>query len=170
MIKQKLLRKRSDIDIETDITRAFNILSKREKLYHITIEGLEPHHTKDLQFIITNKLFNTIYKDYRNTFEFIDYLFVIEYGGIISKRNVFDSEIKDLGIHCHCIVNTSLPIKVIEFYLNTCFKKIPDYKIDDISKSNTKEKLLNYLLKQTKSGLLKSDSYNYKIVENRISP
>lgn len=170
MIKPKLLKKRNDIDIETDITRAFNLLSKREKLYHITIQGLETHHTKDLQFIITNKLFNTIHKDCKNTFEYIDYLFVIEYGGIISKRNVFNSEIEDFGIHCHCIVNTSLPKQAIEFYLSNCFKKTPNYRIDDFSKSTTKENLLNYLLKQNKTGIMIYENYNYKIVENRIIP
>ena len=129
---------------------------------------VEPHHIKDLQFLITNKLFNSIHKDYKNSFEHLDYLFVIEYGGIISKRNVFNTEIKDLGIHCHCLVNTTLPTNVLEHYINTCFKKIPNYKIDNISKSNTKEDLLKYFLKQSKSGFLNRESYNYKIVENRI--
>jgi hypothetical protein len=59
----------------------------------------------------------------------------------ISKEKVYNSFINDLGIHSHCLVNTSLSIQQLGYYINTCFKTIPDYKIQDISKSNTKEGL-----------------------------
>ena len=164
MIRSKLLKKTKDNpDFITEITRVFNILSKREKLFMISIEGIPTPHIQDLNFQLTNKFFNTIHRNIKNTKEFINYLFIIEYGGIISKEKEFDNFINDLGIHTHCIVNTSLSKTELEYYINTCFKKIPDYKIQNISRSDTKEDLLNYLLKQNKNNLLTSDSYNYKI-------
>ena len=69
-----------------------------------------------------------------------------------------------MGIHSHCIVNTTLSISQVEFYINTAFKVIPDYKIQDISKSTTKDGLLNYLLKQDEIGLMTKECYNYKIL------
>jgi len=69
-----------------------------------------------------------------------------------------------MGLHTHCLINTFLSIPQFEFYINTCFKNIPNYKIQDISKSDTKEGLLYYLLKQHNTGLMKSDNYNYKIL------
>ena len=164
MTTNRLLRKKKDVkDFITDITAAYNIISKRNKLYMITIQGLPTPHIQDLNFQITNRFFNTIHKDISKSFEYINYLFIIEYGGIISKEKEFDNFIKDLGIHAHCIVETSLSKMDLEYYLNTCFKKIPNYKIQNISTSNTKDNLLNYLLKQSKNNLLTSDSYNYKI-------
>lgn len=164
MNKLKLIKKSKDTkDFIQDITKAYSILSKKKKLYMITLEGIPTTHTRDLGFQLTNKFFNSIHKDIRHSFEYINYLFIIEYGGIISKEKEFDNYIEDLGIHAHCIVNTSITKEHLEYYINTLFKSPPNYKIQDISKSDTKEKLLNYLLKQSKSGLLTPESYNYKI-------
>jgi hypothetical protein len=165
MIKTKLLKKsKNTTDYLSDIIKAYTILSKKDKLYHITIEGIPTPHIQDLSFQLNYKLFNAIVKDYSKSYEFINYLFVLEYGGIISKENIYNAEIKDLGIHSHCIVNTSLSIPQLEFYINTAFKVIPDYKIQNISKSTTKDELLNYLLKQDETKLMSTDSYNYKIL------
>ncbi len=164
MTKQRIIKKSKDTtNIVEDITKAFTILSKKETLYMITLDGIPTPHIQDLYFQLTNKFFNSIHKDYKNTFEYINYLFIIEYGGIISKEQEYNNYIQNLGIHAHCIVNTSISKKDLEYYINTSFKKIPDYKIQDISKSDTKEKLLDYLLKQKKNGLMISDNYNYKI-------
>lgn len=165
MTKTRLLKKKKGSeDYIDDIIRAYNILSKRKKLYMITIQGLPTPHIQDLNFQLTNRFFNTIHRNINRTFEYLNYLFIIEYGGIISKKKEFDNYINDLGIHAHCIVETSLSRTDLEFYINTCFKKIPDYKIQNISLSDTKENLLNYLLKQSKNNLLTNESYNYKIV------
>lgn len=164
MTKPKLFKKSKDTkDFIQDITNAYSILSKKKKLYMITLEGIYTPHTRDLGFQLTNKFFNSIHKDIRHSYEYINYLFIIEYGGIISKEKEFDNYIEDLGIHAHCIVNTSITKEHLEYYINSLFKSPPNYKIQDISKSDTKENLLNYLLKQSKSGLLTSESYNYKI-------
>ena len=165
MIKTKLLKKsKNTTDYLSDIIKAYTILSKKDKLYHITIEGIPTPHIQDLSFQLNYKLFNTIVKDHSKSYEYINYLFVVEYGGIISKGNVYNAEIKNLGIHSHCIVNTSLSIPQLKFYINTAFKVIPDCEIQDISKSTTKDGLLNYLLKQSVTGLMTKESYNYKIL------
>jgi hypothetical protein len=160
----KLIRKSKTTDCRTDITKAFQTLAQKENLYFITITGIITPHVKDLHFQLTNKLFNSIYKDYKKSFEYVNYLFVIEYGGMISKSNVSGSYIRDLGLHTHCLVNTSLSKQQLEVYINTSFKKVPTYKISDISKSTTKDDLLNYLLKQSDTGLMTKESYNYKIL------
>lgn len=153
-------------DYINDIAKAYNILSKREKLYFITLEGINTPHVRDLSFQLKNNLFKRIHDDtkfFKDSSEYIDYLYIIEYGGIISKEKEFDTFIKDLGIHCHCIVNTSLSKALIISYIENSFKIAPDYKIQDISKSDTKEYLLDYLLKQNKTGLMTRESYNYKV-------
>ncbi|WP_295794653.1 hypothetical protein [Mucilaginibacter sp.] len=165
MNKPTLLKKsKNTTDYITDITKAFTILSNRKKLYHLTIDEVPTPHIQDFYFQLTNKLFNKINKDHRNPYEHVNYLFIMEYGGVISKREVYNSTIDNLGIHAHCLIDTSLTIPQIEFYLNTVFKTIPNYKLQDISKSDTKEGLLNYLLKQNHTGLMTADSYNYKIL------
>jgi len=164
MIKTKIIRKsKNTTDYISDITKAFTILSNKENLYHITIEGIPTPHMKDWSFQLTHRLFNAINKDYKSSMEYLNYLYIGEYGGIISKQKVFDNQIENLGIHAHCLINTSLSVPQLEYYINTAFKKIPDCKIQDISKSTTKGNLLNYLLKQEKTKLMTSDSYNYKI-------
>jgi len=164
-----MIKKKTTTDFISDITKAFSILSKRKKLYLITFEGINTPHSRDLNFILTNKFFNTINSEVRNSFEYINYLFVIEYGGIISKEKVYDNFISNLGLHAHCVVNTSLSKEQIEYYINVIFRKKPNYKIQDITRSNTKDDLLNYLLKQTKNRLLTCDCYNYKINEEKVS-
>jgi hypothetical protein len=165
MNKTSLLKKsKNTTDYVSDITKAFTILSKRNKLYHITLEGIPTPHIQDLSFQLTNNFFNRINKDHRNPYDHVNFLFVLEYGGIISKNKVYGSKINNLGIHAHCIVDTSLSQAQLEFYVNTAFERIPDYKIDNISNSTTKDGLLDYLLKQNVSGLMTISSYNYKIL------
>ena len=163
MNTQKLIRKSKTTDCRTDITKAFHALTTKKNLFFITITGIQTPHVKDLHFQLTNKLFNSIHSDYKYSFEYINYLFVIEYGGMISKTDVSDSFIRNLGLHSHCLVNTSLSKQQLEVYINCSFKKIPTYQIRDISNSTTKEDLLSYLLKQNDTGLMTKDNYNYKI-------
>ena len=165
MSNTTLLKKSKDTtDYLSDITKAFTILSKKDKLYHITLDGIPTKKIENLNFQLTNKFFNKINKHHRNPYDHVNYLFVLEYGGIISKNKVHGSKINNLGIHAHCLVDTSLSKAQLEFYINTAFEKIPDYKIHNISKSTTKDGLLNYLLKQNVNGLMEKDSYNYKIL------
>lgn len=164
MIKTTTIRKsKHTTDYISDITKAFTILSNKKNLYHITIEGIPTPHMKDWSFQLTHKLFNVINKDYKSSMEYFNYLYIGEYGGIISKQKVFNNQIENLGIHAHCIINTSLSVPQLEYYIKTAFKKNPNCDIQDISKSTTKGSLLDYLLKQEKTKLMTSDSYNYKI-------
>ena len=165
MTNTTLLKKPKDVtDYVSDITKAFTILSKRKKLYHITLQGIPTQKIEDLSFQLTNKLFNKINKEHRNPYGHVNYLFIIEYGGTISKAKVYNSTINDLDIHAHCLVDTSLTPEQLKFYINTVFKVLPDCDIQDISKSTTKDGLLNYLLKQDETKLMSTDSYNYKIL------
>ena len=138
----KLLRKdKNTKDYVSDITKAYNNLSKRKNIYFITLAGIPIRHVKDLNFKLTNnffnnihsdiidlneqiteKFFNTINKEYKNSFEYLNYLFIIEYGGMVSKEKESESVIRNMGLHCHCIVNTSLSEQQLEHYINTSFK------------------------------------------------
>jgi len=169
MIKPRLIKKNPNTpDFISDITRAYQILSKKESLYFITLTGIPTSHVEDLNFQLTNKLFNNIHKDYMNSSEYLNYLFIIEYGGIISKEQEYDNFIRNMGIHVHCLVNTSLSFPQLEFYIKNSFKRVPNCDFKNISKSSSKDELLNYLLKQNKTGLMTSDSYNYKINLNKL--
>jgi hypothetical protein len=88
--KLKLHKKSIDSDCNaiTDILKAFNLLLPKKDLYHITLTDINVNHVQELNHILTNKFFNTIHKDYRQSFEFINYLFIIEYGGAISKPSI----------------------------------------------------------------------------------
>ncbi|WP_295720493.1 hypothetical protein [Mucilaginibacter sp.] len=164
MSKITLLKKSTDTtDYVSDITKAFTALSKKNRLYHITLDGIPTKKVENLNFQLTNKFFNKINKVHRNPYDHLNYLFVLEYGGIISKNKVYSSKINNLGIHAHCLVDTSLSKAQLEFYINTVFERIPDYKIQNISNSTTKDGLLNYLLKQHKTRVMTEESYNYKI-------
>ena len=144
MIKPRLIKKSLNTpDFITDITKAYQILSKKESLYFITLTGIPTSHVEDLNFQLTNKLFNSIHKDYRNSNEYLNYLFIIEFGGIISKEQEYDNFIRNMGIHVHCIVNTSLLFPQLEFYFKTSFKSTPNCDFKNITKSNNKDELLN---------------------------
>ena len=60
---------------------------------------IKTSHVSDLNLQITNKFFNTIHKDAKNSFDFINYLFIIEYGGLLSKNEVSDLYIKHGTTH-----------------------------------------------------------------------
>jgi hypothetical protein len=113
-----------------------------------------------LRFNLTNKLFNKIHKDYKQTFEIVNYLYVIEYPTKVSMGNL----IPDNCIpHTHIILETTLPIDVIRNYIKTIFniKKKKDIYIENITKRNDKLNYVNYLTKQI--NILTDDNYNYKI-------
>ncbi len=51
----------------------------RNSIYSITITNTGCKHEKELNHVITNRLFNRIKNDYKNSKEHINYVFVIEY-------------------------------------------------------------------------------------------
>ncbi len=137
--------------------------SVTNSIYAITITNTGCKHQKDLNHIITNKLFNTIKNDYKTSKEHTNYVFVIEYPEVITRGNYLPTNCK---VHSHLVVNTSLDEKIIMSYLKQAFPKIKDIDmlIENITDRNDKEQYKNYLVKQgINNRILCDSSYNYKI-------
>ena len=66
--------------IANDIRYSFQKLtSQNNPILSITINNRDCLTVEKLRFNLTNKLFNKIHKDYKQTFEIVNYLYVIEY-------------------------------------------------------------------------------------------
>jgi len=148
--------------ISNDINFAFNkLIKKPEYIYHITLSNLPQKSLEETKFIIKNKFLNSIWKDYKYSLSPLNYLFVIEYGGIISYQVNFE-KIKNLGLHIHLILNTTLTKNYLEYYIINYLGFI-DYEIDRIDKNKDKIKLGGYLIKQ--HNIFTSNNYEYKIID-----
>ena len=146
----------STLTISADISKAFFLLLKQKNLHHITISDVKVKHIKELNHILTNRLFNSLHKKYRN--ETLNYLFVIEYGSAVSKSNV---EVKYLDEHAHIVLSSSLHPNLIKNQIDFAFNKQCNCLFQNLSERNDKENLVGYLLKQKQ--LLQKENYNYKI-------
>lgn len=144
--------------IVDDITYSFaKLTSQNSPILSITINDTGCKSKEELRFQLTNKFFNKINRDYKQTPEILNYLFVIEYPTKVSMGNL----IPDNCIpHAHIILETTIDEKTIEFYIHDSFKT-PDIYVENITKRSDKNNYLNYLLKQ--KNLFDIDSYNYKI-------
>ena len=158
-----ILKPNTNINIATDIRNAFAILIKKPMLYHITISQTKPKHAADLRHKLTNGVFNALNKQYKCLNFFLDYLFVIEYEGILSKDISFKNhkEFSGRGEHAHIVISTSIPQRNIENKIKEVFNSKYDCLIENISNRDDKENLVNYLLKQ--ETILSKENYNYKI-------
>ena len=146
--------------IEDDIRYSFRkITSQNNPILSITINNTNCNTAKELRFNLTNRLFNKIYKDYKQSFEVVNYLFVIEYPTIVSMGNLIPKSCKP---HSHIILETTLSIEIVNTYIQNIFEiNKSDIYIEDITKRNDKNNYVNYLIKQ--KNLLTTDNYNYKI-------
>ncbi len=133
------------------------ILSQNHPIYSITISNTQIKTSEELRFNLTNKLFNRLHKDYKNTYEVINYLFVIEYPEKVSRGNLLPDNCE---VHSHIVVATTLLPQQIEYYIQTTFKN-PGIHVERIDNRTDKENFVNYLIKQ--EHLLTDDNYNYKI-------
>jgi len=145
--------------IVDDIRYSFHkLIQQNNPILSITINDTGCKTKEELRFHITNKLFNKIRKDFNGTFETtLNYLFVIEYPTKVSMGNQIPN---NCDVHAHIILETTLPTKQIEDYIQTTFKN-PNIYIEDITKRNDKLNYVNYLIKQ--KDIFNIDSYNYKI-------
>lgn len=144
--------------IVDDIRYGFNkIIAQNHSVLAITITDTECKTTEELKFHLTNKLFNKIHKEYKKSFEIINYLFVIEYPTKVSMGNQIPDHCE---VHSHIVLGTTLKKEYLEYYIQTIFKNSNTY-IEDITKRNDKENYINYLLKQR--DVLTINNYNYKI-------
>ena len=144
--------------IEDDIRYGFyKITSQNNPIYSITINDTGCKTTEELRFILTNKFFNRIFKDYKNSFEKLNYLFVIEYPTKVSMGNQIPDNCE---VHTHIVLETTITPQHLEYYIQTTFRT-PNIYIEDITKRNDKTNYVNYLIKQ--KDLFTTDNYNYKI-------
>jgi len=159
-LKKKKGYKRLD-EIQLELRSTFNQMIKNKgDFYFITITKTNSQHAKDLNFLISNHFFNKMWKDYKHTHEFINYLFVIEYPEAISKIDKPIDKLDSCRVHSHILLNTSLSAKTLDYYLNTTFN-IKHIKNIPITNRPDKEQLINYFLKQN---FLNEDCYNYKVI------
>lgn len=170
----KLIKKNTDYtqteDIERDLRFAFNKLIKQNnfpsnynRTLSMTITHTKAKHLLDLRYTLTNLLFNKIHKDYKNTLDHINYLYVIEYSEVVSKGLFVPNR---CDIHTHIVVNTSIPKETIEYYAHNIVRTentLEDViRVEDITKRTDKYNYINYLLKQ--KHIFTTDNYNYKIL------
>jgi hypothetical protein len=148
-------------EIKVDLQKTFsNIITNKGDFYFVTITKNHSPHAKDLNFQITNGLFNRIWKDYKHSKEFTNYIFVIEYPEAISKIDKPIDKLNSCSVHSHILVNTTLSENTLNYYLNTTFKHA-DIKKELINKRPDKKELINYFIKQN---FLEDDCYNYKAI------
>ncbi|WP_166925027.1 hypothetical protein [Flavobacterium poyangense] len=144
--------------IVDDIRYSFNkIISQNNPIYSITITNTGCKTTEELRFFLTNKLFNQINKDYKNSFEKLNYLFVIEYPTKVSMGNQIPDNCE---VHTHIVLETTISLQHLDHYIQTTFKN-PNIHIEDITKRDDKNNYVNYIIKQ--KDLLTNNNYNYKI-------
>ena len=144
--------------IADDIRYSFQKLtSQNNPILSITINNTDCKTAEELRFNLTNKLFNKIHKDYKQTPEIINYLFVIEYPTKVAMGNLIPESCKP---HTHIILETTLPENIIEYYIQATFRNMDIY-IENITKRDDKLNYANYLTKQI--NILTDDNYNYKI-------
>lgn len=157
LLKKKNTPKTTKMIVD-DIMYSFHkITSQNNPIYSITINDTGCRTTEELRFVLTNKFFNRIFKDYKNSFEKLNYLFVIEYPTKVSIGNQIPDS---CDVHTHIVLETTITPQHLEYYIQTTFRT-PNTYIEDITKRTDKNNFVNYLIKQR--NLFTIDNYNYKI-------
>ena len=122
-------------------------------------------HTKDLHFKLTNKVFNSLHKQFY--YEKLNYLFVIENNEILSRGNYLIDDLDEVRIHTHIVIDTTIPITILENKIVNVLGKQSDIYSENITNRNDKENYINYLVKQNReNNYLTFNSYNFKIDVN----
>ena len=145
-------------NIKNDIVYSFNkIISQKNPIYFITISNTDISSAEQLRFTLTNKIFNTIHNEYKNTFEVINFLYVIEYPEKVSRGNMMP---ENCEVHTHIILETTLIPQQIKYYIEINFLN-PDIDIIRVDNRNHKMNLIDYVHKQ--EHILRNNTSNYKI-------
>lgn len=164
LIKKDKSRILEGIDAENEIRYGFKHLLSQSKEYDkseitkIDLTYTNAKHREDLNFKLSNKIFNSIRKQHSQE---INYLFIVEYPEIISKGNYMIDQLDQIKVHAHIIINTTIPINIIEKKIVDVLGNECDIYSENITKRNDKENYINYLVKQNK--YINSKSYNFKI-------
>ncbi len=157
LLKKKNTPKTTQMIVDDIVYSFHKITSQNNPIYSITINDTGCKSTEELRFVLTNKFFNRIFKDYKNSFEKLNYLFVIEYPTKVSMGNQIPDSCE---VHTHIVLETTITPQHLEYYIKTTFRT-PNIYIEDITKRNDKNNFANYLIKQ--KDLFTIDNYNYKI-------
>ena len=119
-------------------------------------------HTKDLNFKLTNKVFNSLHKQFY--YEKLNYLFVIENNEILSRGNYLIDELDEVRVHTHIVIDTTIPLTILEKKFKDVLGKQSDIYLENITKRTDKSNYINYLVKQNReNNYLTFNSYNFKI-------
>jgi hypothetical protein len=164
MIIKKKKGSKSVKMIEDDIRYGFRkIISQTLPIYFITITNMDIYSVEKLRYILTNKFFKQIHRDYKNSYDIINYLYIIEYPEKVSRGNMIPN---NCYIHTHIIMGTSINTHHIRFYIENTFIK-HNTLIKRIDKRSDKLNLENYFVKQKDN--FKDTNYNYKITNSNYS-
>jgi hypothetical protein len=146
--------------ILSDIVYGFNnLISQNHPIYNITINKTGCKTKEELRFYLTNKLFNKIKNDFKNSDEVINYFFMIEYPTKVSMGNQIPETCE---VHVHIVLGTTLTEQTIKKYILDTFQIQTDkVYIKDITQRDDKHNFVNYLTKQR--NYITTDSYNFKI-------
>lgn len=119
-------------------------------------------HKEDLNFKLTNKVFNSLHKQFY--YEKLNYLFVIENNEIISRGNYLLDDLDEVGVHTHIVIDTTIPFSILQKKLVDVLGKQSDIYSENITNRNDKIFYINYLIKQNKHNkYLTLKSYNFKV-------
>lgn len=171
----KLIKKKSKqmitdtLSIVNDINYGFECLMSQNGKNNVNSDILKfdlsftnSKHKEDLYFKLTNKLFNSMRKHFFN--DKLNYLFVIEYNEILSKGNYELDELNDVRVHCHVVLDTTLPESIFRENIKKVFGLESDVYFDELNDRVDKHQYNNYLTKQGReNNYLTYKSYNYKI-------
>jgi len=160
--------KKSVSDNIIEVENVYNILSKphlqprpRGKLYHVVISKTNINNAKQLNFWLTNLVFNQIHKQIKDSNMYINYLFVLEYPSVISTGL---RRITSTNLHAHLTINTNIPERFLECTLADIVKTKGELYMENITDRLDKEDLAFYLTKQSKCNFfLTHDHFNYKV-------
>jgi hypothetical protein len=138
------------------------IKQSKSDIIKFDINYTNSKNTKDLNFKLTNKVFNSLHKQFY--YEKLNYLFVIEYNEILSRGNYLIDDLDEVGIHTHIVIDTTIPISYFENKFKNVLGLDCDIHPEIITDRDDKNFYINYLVKQNKENdYLKNESYNFKI-------
>ncbi|MGV7105156.1 hypothetical protein [Flavobacterium sp. U410] len=153
-------------EIIYDILKHSNLLIKQSKnLYFITITSLDKKDLKSLNFDFKNKIFNTLRKSNKNSYQ--NYIYVLEFTEKLSTGSRF---FKNLHTHIHILYDSDIDIKKFKTTTKKVFKDC-NIDLENITNRNDKFSISNYLIKQLNCNysIFTNDNYNYKISKKNSS-
>jgi hypothetical protein len=170
MITKKRKEEITDtFNIVDDIRYGFDCLMSQTRIKQsksdiikFDINYTNSKHTKDLNFKLTNKVFNSLQTQFY--YEKLNYIFVIEYNEVLSRGNYLIDDLDEVGIHTHIVIDTTIPSSFFVKKFKNVLGLQSDIHFDNITNRNDKKNYINYLVKQNKENdYLKNESYNFKI-------